>query len=365
VIVPLSFANAFAGRSVLVTGHTGFKGSWLCLWLDRLGAQVSGYALDPPTEPSNFVAARVGEVLVADVRADLRDRETLAATIAAAKPELILHLAAQSVVRQGYADPVGTFDVNVMGTVAVLDAVRQLHQPCAIVVVTSDKAYENDGSGRPLTESDRLGGSDPYSASKGAAEIVTAAYRRSFFAPAELARHGVALATARAGNVVGGGDWTADGIVADMIRALTAGQPVPVRNPAAVRPWEHVLEPLSGYLTLAAALLGPAAATAARGWNFGPADTDAATVEQVVDAFLRAWGSGTWESVGRPDDPPEAALLRLSIEHTARDLGWTPRWGFAETIQRTSAWYRRYFADPAAARQACLDDIEAYELALV
>jgi len=359
--VPPSFASAFAGRSVLVTGHTGFKGSWLCLWLDRLGAHVTGYALDPPTEPSNFVAARVGDVLVADVRADLRDRDTLATTIDAARPDLILHLAAQSTVRQGYADPVGTFDVNVMGTVAVLEAVRLLRQPCAIVVVTSDKAYENDGSGRPLAETDRFGGNDPYSASKGAAEIVTAAYRRSFFPPAELARHGVALATARAGNVVGGGDWTADGIVADMIRALVAGQPVPVRNPAAVRPWEHVLEPLAGYLTLAAALLGPGAAGAARGWNFGPADTDAATVQQVVEEFLAAWGGGSWSMVGRPDDPPEAALLRLSIEQTSAELGWAPRWGFAETIRRTSAWYRRYLADPDSARQACLDDIEAYE----
>jgi len=359
--VSLSFANAFAGRSVLVTGHTGFKGSWLCLWLERLGAHVTGYALDPPTEPSNFVASRVADVLAADVRADLRDRDTLAATITAAQPELILHLAAQSVVRQGYADPVGTFEVNVMGTVAVLETVRLLQQPCAIVVVTSDKAYENDGSGRPLTESDRFGGSDPYSASKGAAEIVTAAYRRSFFAPADLAHHGVALASARAGNVVGGGDWTADGIVADMVRALGAGQPVPVRNPRAVRPWEHVLEPLAGYLTLAAALLGPDAAAAARGWNFGPADTQAATVQQVVEEFLLAWGGGSWSNVGRPDDPPEAAVLRLSIEHTQHDLGWAPRWGFAETIRRTSAWYRRYLADPGSARQACLEDIEAYE----
>lgn len=357
----LSFASAFAGRSVLVTGHTGFKGSWLCLWLDRLGAQVSGYALEPPTQPSNFVAARVAEVLAADVRADVRDRAALSAAIAGARPDLILHLAAQSVVRQGYVDPVDTFDVNVMGTVAVLDVVRSLGRPCAVVVVTSDKAYENDGSGRPLTEADRFGGSDPYSASKGAAEIVTTAYRRSFFPPAELARHGVAVASARAGNVVGGGDWTADGIVADIVRALSAGQPVAVRNPAAIRPWEHVLEPLSGYLTLAAALLGPSAAAAASGWNFGPADTDAATVQRVVEEFLLAWGGGSWTSIGRPDDPPEAAVLRLSIERTVRELGWSPRWGFEETIRRTSAWYRRYLDDPGAARRACLDDIEAYE----
>ncbi len=356
----LPFASAFNGRSVLVTGHTGFKGSWLCLWLDRLGAQVSGYALDPPTQPSNFEAARVADVVVSDVRADLRDRAALIAAIEAAQPDLILHLAAQSVVRQGYADPVGTFDVNVMGTVAVLDVVRGLGRPCAVVVVTSDKAYENDGSGRPLTEADRFGGGDPYSASKGAAEIVTASYRRSFFPPADLARHGVALASARAGNVIGGGDWTADGIVADMVRALGAGRPVPVRNPAAVRPWEHVLEPLSGYLTLAAALLGPNAAAAARGWNFGPADTDAATVEQVVETFLAAWGSGSWTNVGRPDDPPEATLLRLSIDQTVGGLGWSPRWGFEETIRRTSTWYRRYLDDPGSARQACLDDIDAY-----
>lgn len=356
----LPFAQAFTGRSVLVTGHTGFKGSWLCLWLDRLGARVSGYALEPPTEPSNFVEARVAEVLAADVRADLRDRAALAAALEAARPEVILHLAAQSVVRQGYADPAGTFSVNVMGTVNVLEAVRLAGRPCAVVVVTSDKAYENDGSGRPLTEADRFGGNDPYSASKGAAEIVTTAYRRSFFPPAELERHGVALASARAGNVVGGGDWTSDGIVADIVRALAAGRPVPVRNPAAVRPWEHVLEPLAGYLTLAAALLGPDAAAASRGWNFGPADTDAATVEEVVDAFLAAWGSGSWQPAGQPGDPPEAAVLRLSIEAATSQLGWAPRWGFEETIRRTSAWYRRYLAEPGSARQACLDDIAAY-----
>ena len=240
--------SAFAGRSVFVTGHTGFKGSWLSLWLDALGAQVTGYALDPPTEPSNFEAAGVAAVLQADHRADLRDRASLEAALRSSRPDVILHLAAQSVVLESYAEPSETFSVNVMGTAVLLDAIRAIGRPAAVVIVTSDKCYANDGAGRPFVEDDPLGGHDPYSASKAGTELVAAAYRASFFPAASLADHGVAIATARAGNVIGGGDWTADGLVADTVRALDRDAPIRLRHPAAVRPWQHVLEPLDGYL---------------------------------------------------------------------------------------------------------------------
>jgi CDP-glucose 4,6-dehydratase len=229
----VSFAEAFVGRSILVTGHTGFKGSWLCLFLHRLGARVTGYALAPPTEPSNFVVSRVARVLTGSVEADIRDRSTLEMTLRTAQPDVIFHLAAQSVVRKGHAEPIDTFSVNVMGTASLLEAIRRIGEPCAVVIVSSDKCYENDGSGRSFSEGDPMGGSDPYSASKGAAELVTAAYRRSFFLPAELPHHGIAVASARAGNVIGGGDWTPDGIVADSLRALMNDRPIPVRNPGA------------------------------------------------------------------------------------------------------------------------------------
>ena len=350
----------FAGRSIFMTGHTGFKGSWLALWLHELGARVTGYALDPPTDPCNFDASNVAEILVADHRADIRDRSTLDAAIRRADPDVVLHLAAQSVVLEGYASPVETVSVNVLGTAMVLDAIRVLGRPCAVVVVSSDKCYANDESGRRFEETDPLGGDDPYSASKAGTELVATAYRESFFPPAEIDRHGVAIATARAGNVIGGGDWTVHGIIADIVRSIQTGEPVRLRRPQAIRPWQHVLEPLGGYLTLASRLIGPDPGTFCQAWNFGPEAVDDATVQELTERFLASWGDGSWLDGRRSDDVPEAGVLRLSIERARADLAWRPRWRLAEAVARTVTWHRRYAADPAAAREASLADIRAY-----
>jgi len=358
------FANGlretFSGRSILLTGHTGFKGSWLAVWLDLLGAHVTGYALAPPTDPNNYQLASVGEVLTADLRGDIRDREGFAKVMRECNPDVVLHLAAQTVVIDSYADPLESFDVNVVGTSSVLDAVRSLDKPCAVVVVTSDKCYANDESGRRFTEDDPLGGHDPYSASKAGQELVAASYRDSFFHPDQLDRHGVALATARAGNVIGGGDWTPHGVIADIVRTLTAGEPVPLRRPDAIRPWQHVLEPLSGYLTLAARLLSDDPAPYCAAWNFGPLPADEATVAELTEAMIDSWGSGEWLDNSSPDDLPEAHTLRLSTEKTAANLDWQPRWGLRDAVQHTVGWYRRLADDPKSARAACIDDIEAY-----
>jgi CDP-glucose 4,6-dehydratase len=356
--------SALEDRSVFVTGHTGFKGSWLSIWLHALGARVTGYALEPPTRPSNFDAAEVGALLAGDYRADIRDRDALLRALDASQPSVVLHLAAQTVVRQGYADPFETFSVNVMGTVALLDAIRMRGQPCAVVVVSSDKCYANDESGHPFEEQDPLGGNDPYSASKGAVELVAQAYRQTFFPPDQVDRHGVALASARAGNVVGGGDWTVDGLVADVMRNLPLGVRVPIRNPAAVRPWQHVLEPLGGYLLLACRLLEPDAARFCAAWNFGPDDTSCETVERIVERLIASWHGGNWTRRSAANDPPEAIVLRLSSAKAARELGWRGCWHIAEALERTVAWYRRYEADPTSARPACLEDIAAYSRAL-
>ena len=352
--------STFSGRSVLLTGHTGFKGSWLVAWLHELGARVTGYALDPPTRPSLFEAASVAGLLEADHRADIRDRAALDAAIRSCRPDVVLHLAAQTVVLEGYRSPVETFSVNVTGTATVLEAIRVAGRPCAIVVVSSDKCYANDESGRSFTEDDPLGGDDPYSASKAGTELVAAAYRRSFFRPDELTSHGIALASARAGNVIGGGDWTSHGIVADLGRAIATGEPLHLRRPHAIRPWQHVLEPLGGYLTIASRLLGPAAADLCRAWNFGPEVEDEATVQDLTERLLARWGTGSWLDDQRADDPPEAGVLRLSIEQSRTRLGWRPRWSLDAAVDRTVAWQRRYAADPGEARSATLADIRAY-----
>ena len=357
-------AETFAGRSVFVTGHTGFKGSWLALWLHRLGAHVTGYALPAPTEPSNFLASSVGDLLSEHYLADIRNAESLAQAITDTCPDVIFHLAAQALVQDSYQKPRETFDVNIMGTVALLDAVRIVGRPCTVVVVSSDKCYENREHVWGYRESDPMGGYDPYSASKGAVEIVAAAYRRSFFPAARLAQHGVKLATARAGNVIGGGDWAKDRIIPDVVRHLQAGEPVPVRSPAAVRPWQHVLEPLSGYLTLAARMLVSDDPRWCEAWNFGPLPGDDTPVGRLVDSFLAAWGEGQWKDMSDPGQPHEAQVLRLGIDKALYELGWHPRWSVAEAVQHTAAWYRRFYHDrPSSMREACLADIAAYEAA--
>jgi CDP-glucose 4,6-dehydratase len=344
----------------MLTGHTGFKGSWLALWLHHLGARVTGYALDPPTEPSNFAVSAVADVIEADHRADIRDRAALDAVIGSSRPDIVLHLAARTVVLDSYESPAETFSVNVVGTANLLDAIRSAGRPCAVVIVTSDKCYLNDEHGRPFIETDPLGGEDPYSASKAGTELVAAAYRQSFFPPEDLARHGVPLATARAGNVIAGGDWTPHGIVADIVRSVSRGEPVRLRRPAAVRPWQHVLEPLAGYLALAVRLGGPDAPAYCDAWNFGPEAADTATVRELTERIIATWGAGSWVDDSDPENPPEAGVLRLSIERARERLGWQPRWDLDEAIHRTVAWNRRFAEDPGSARAACLADIEAY-----
>ena len=368
--IPDALRESFSGRSVLVTGHTGFKGSWLSLWLHELGARVTGYALAPETSPSLFHAARVEELLVRHIVGDIRDRGAVASAVRESQADIVLHLAARTVVREGYARPAEHFSVNVDGTTNVLDAVRALDRPCAVVVVTSDKCYRNDDSGRPFTEADPLGGHDPYSASKAAQELVAQSYRLSFFDPAVQAAAGrpvVRLASGRAGNVVGGGDWTPDGLVADLARARDRCEVTVLRSPAAVRPWQHVLEPLSGYLTLAARLAGSAGDIVGSAHNFGPDLRDDATVEQLVSRLLEAWGplpDGSpavgWRSESAPGAAHEAGVLRLAIDRAQVELGWEPRWRLRETLERTARWYRSVERDPGAARDECLADIRAY-----
>lgn len=358
--------TAFAGRSVFVTGHTGFKGSWLSLWLAELGARVYGYALPPPTEPNAFVAAGVREVLASHVEGDIRDGERLLATLRACTPDVVLHLAAQPIVRLSYVEPRETFDVNVMGTVSVLEAVRRLGRPCAVIAVTSDKCYENAEHEWGYRELDPMGGADPYSASKGATELVVGAYRRSFFPPSQANAHGILVASARAGNVIGGGDWAPDRILADLARQLSRGEPAALRNRGAIRPWQHVLEPLSGYLLLAARLLGPTPARFAQAWNFGPSALEVVTVGELADLFIAAWGSGRWLDQQDPAAPPEARTLRLCIDRAVAELGWRPRWSVAEAVSRTARWYRAYYdargRDDATARLRALTlaDIAEY-----
>lgn len=330
-------ADAWSGRSVFLTGHTGFKGGWLALMLHALGARVHGYALDPDSGPSMFEVAGIRHVLSSDTRADLADRGRLADAMASARPDVILHLAAQPLVRESYVRPVDTFATNVMGTVHLLDAARSLPGVRAIVVVTTDKVYANDGAGRTFAEGDALGGDDPYSASKAAAELVTASYRHSFFRTGYAAK----IATARAGNVIGGGDWAVDRLVPDCMRAFAEGEAVHLRYPSASRPWQHVMEPLVGYLVLAERLFGESGMHAARAWNFGPRSEDEATVGDVAQRLALLWGDGA--SV-RPDDGPqphEAGLLALDST-AARELGWRPRWSLAQALDATVSWHRTW-----------------------
>jgi CDP-glucose 4,6-dehydratase len=338
--------RAYAGKRVLLTGHTGFKGGWLALWLADLGAEVTGYALAPDAMPSLYLAAGVERGL-RSVIADVRDLPRLRAVIDETRPDFVFHLAAQPLVRLSYELPVDTIQTNVVGTAHVLEAVRQAGRPCAVVVVTSDKCYENREWVYGYREDEAMGGHDVYSMSKGAAELVVSSYRRSFFHPARLARHGVAVASARAGNVVGGGDWAKDRIVPDAVNALADKRAIPVRNPHGVRPWQHVLEPLGGYLLLGARLAGVGTEAPERfceAWNFGPRIEDARPVREVVEALIRSWGSGSWDDRHDPAAPHEAGLLRLSIDKAQARLGWTPRWRFDETFRRTVEWYRAFHA---------------------
>ena len=349
-------------RSVLVTGHTGFKGGWLTLWLHRLGAAVHGFALDPPTHPSLFEVARLDSMLAADTRADLVQLARLKAAFDDARPSVVFHLAAQPLVRESYRDPLGTFASNVLGTVHVLEAARMSDSARAIVLITTDKVYENREWLYPYREVDALGGHDPYSASKAAAEIVAASYRASFFG-GNRTRHPARVATARAGNVIGGADWAADRLVPDCLRAFATGQSVRLRNPDAVRPWQHVLEPLAGYLRLAERLLGENGDQFAAAWNFGPDGRGQATVREVAELAARLWGNGACVAPApRSDDPHEAGFLTLDTTRARTELGWRPRWSLHQALEYTVAWHRAWERreDMAA---VSLAQITAYESA--
>ena len=356
----MAFNGAYNGKRVLLTGDTGFKGSWLAFWLRRLGAEVLGIALPLEGERSLHAAANL-DALYEHRTIDIRDADTVRAAVADWKPAVVFHLAAQALVRRSYADPLETFATNVMGTANVLDSVRAAGRPCAVVVVTSDKCYENPETARACPETDPMGGHDPYSASKGCAELVAAAFRASYFAPDGI----VSLATARAGNVIGPGDWAEDRIVPDAVRALAARKPLGVRNPRSVRPWQHVLEPLGGYLRLGQALLEEGA-NVAEGWNFGPDPDEMHTVGELADTFCVAWGDGArWVAAKEQSAPHEANLLRLAIAKAAARLQWRPVWDFATAVRRTAIGYRHLLAaaDAAGARAFMEEEIAAYEAA--
>ena len=334
-------AEFWCGKRVLLTGHTGFKGSWLSLWLQSMDAQVVGYALAPPTEPSLFEVAGVGAGMTS-VIGDIRDLEHLRAVFAEHKPEIVIHMAAQPLVRYSYAEPVETYSTNVMGTVNLLEAVRGTPGVKAVVNVTTDKCYENREWAWGYRENEAMGGYDPYSSSKGCAELVTAAYRNSFFNSATFnVKHSIAIASARAGNVIGGGDWAEDRLIPDIMRAITQGRSVTIRNPHAIRPWQHVLEPLSGYLKLAQKLYEEGAAYA-EGWNFGPNDEDAKPVQWIVEQLTQSWGEGASWLLDGGEHPHEAHYLKLDCSKAKSRLDWHPRWHLDEALKRIVDWQKQY-----------------------
>ncbi len=340
------------GKRVLLTGHTGFKGGWLALWLQRLGADVTGIALAPNTTPSLFVLARVARGMHSHF-CDIRDAAVLAALVRAARPDLVFHLAAQPLVRASYREPLATFATNVMGTAHLLDALRGLDGVRVAVMVTTDKVYRNNECHYPYREDDALGGHDPYSASKAASEIVISSYRDAF-----LAAQGVAVASARAGNVIGGGDWSQDRLIPDAVRAWQAGQPLVIRSPGATRPWQHVLDPLAGYLTLAQKLFEEAKFAGA--YNFGPQTNEVATVRGVVELACTAYGSGVTSYENNSNGPHEAGWLALEVAKARVALGVAPHWTLTEAVNRTMAWYRAQH-EGADARALCETEFAAYE----
>jgi CDP-glucose 4,6-dehydratase len=329
------------GKRVFLTGHTGFKGGWLSLWLASMSAKVTGYALAPNTDLNFFEVARVAGDLEQFHTADIRDLESLQKAMFQANPEVVIHMAAQPLVRYSYANPVETYATNVMGTVHVLESIRSLDSVRAAVIVTTDKCYENKEWAWGYRENEPMGGHDPYSNSKGCAELVTSAYRQSYFSPEKYREHHVAIASARAGNVIGGGDWSEDRLIPDAIKAFEANQALMIRNPLATRPWQHVLEPLSGYLVLAQALYQNGAKFDG-GWNFGPRDEDARSVQEVIDLLIQKWGApACWEQV-QSAQPHEAHALRLDISKARQYLQWSPKWSLENAVEKISQWQQAY-----------------------
>ena len=327
----------WSGKRVFLTGHTGFKGGWLSLWLSSMGAKVTGYSLAPNTNPNFYDVAKVEGDLEKSHIADIRDLSTLQKAMSDASPEIVIHMAAQPLVRYSYANPVETYATNVMGTVHVLESIRAVSSVRAAVMVTTDKCYENKEWAWGYRENEPMGGYDPYSNSKGCAELVTSAYRQSYFSPEKYSQHRVALASARAGNVIGGGDWSEDRLVPDAIKAFEVNQPLIIRNPLATRPWQHVLEPLSGYLVLAQALY-QGGAQFDGGWNFGPRDEDARPVQDVINLLIKHWnGAASWRQ-DTGEQPHEAHSLKLDCSKAKQYLNWTPRWGLEQAIEKIAKW---------------------------
>ncbi|MFN9137525.1 MAG: CDP-glucose 4,6-dehydratase [Planctomyces sp.] len=324
-------------RRVFITGHTGFKGSWLCLWLNSLGAQVAGYSDCVPTSPSHFELARIAELLAKDFRSDICSKDAVWRAINDFDPEFVFHLAAQPIVAIGYQHPARTFEVNFNGTLNLLDAVRERRAPVVVVVVTSDKCYSTAAGEVSFRETDPMGGLDPYSASKGVAELLCTSYRSSYFSAADSV---VRLATVRAGNVIGGGDWAANRLIPDAVRQLCGGRPLTLRNPDAIRPWQHVLEPLGGYLQLAQRAASPDGSEFSGAWNFGPLASDAVTVQTVANWFVQHWGSGEVQVDRAQSIGHETSVLRLSIDKALAWLNWKPVWNVQEAVRRTAFWYR-------------------------
>jgi len=349
----MSLADFYNGKRVFVTGHTGFKGSWLCSWLKLMGSEVCGYALEPNTDPSLFRILEL-ETRVKSVIADIRDHEKLDAVISEFDPEIVFHLAAQPLVRRSYKEPKLTFETNVLGTVNLLEAARSLESIRSFVNITTDKCYENREWVWGYRETDAMGGHDPYSSSKGCSELVTSCYRASFFQNTDIA-----LASARSGNVIGGGDWAEDRLIPDIVRSLVTDKELIIRNPKAVRPWQHVLEPLSGYLLLGR-FLYEKGQQYAEPWNLGPHEIDSLCVEDVLRKFIEIWGKGSYK-IESEGNPPETTLLRLDVSKALQKLGWRPQMTSEEAIGRTIEWYKQFYADQEAAKSLLEKQIREYE----
>ena len=341
------------GKRVFVTGHTGFKGSWLSLWLQLMGAEVKGFSLAPPTQPALFEVAKVGDNMQTEI-GDIRNLQQLSQSIRSFNPDVLLHLAAQPLVRLSYKEPVDTYSTNVMGTVNILEAARYAPQLKSVVIITTDKCYENREWEWGYRENEPMGGHDPYSNSKGCAELVVSAYQRSFFHTPDTA----AVASARAGNVIGGGDWAEDRLIPDILRAFEKQQSVIIRNPLSTRPWQHVLEPLSGYLVLAQRLWQDGKAFA-EGWNFGPKDDDCQPVQWILDKMVHFWGDGAHYEIDKSEQPHEANFLKLDCSKAAMRLKWHPKWRLEQTLERIVHWHRACL-EGADMQVKCLQEIEKY-----
>ncbi len=351
------FHDFYRGKRVLVTGHTGFKGSWLSIWLHELGAEVIGVAQDPFTERDNFVLSGIGQRIKADIRADIRDGERIKEIFRQYQPEIVFHLAAQPLVRLSYDIPVETYQTNVMGTIHILEAIRFTDSVKVGVMITTDKCYENREQIWGYRENEPMGGYDPYSSSKGAAEIAIASWRRSFFQPGAYEKHGKSIASVRAGNVIGGGDWALDRIIPDCIKALEAGKPIEIRSPKAIRPWQHVLEPLSGYMLLAQKMWNDPVKYC-EGWNFGPRAESITNVWDVASMVIENYGSGELKDLSDPDALHEAKLLMLDISKAKFQLGWEPKMSLGKCVQLVVDWYKRYKEEDAYT--LCVEHIEKY-----